>query len=163
MARNQEKSMAMLNRWQAMKTTITRGRLQRRPRYCDAVEDIRECEHWRNQVVRETTRKIAEIQNAGLGEHRIRDLNDEINKLLKEKIKDVLNTDIRLGFPSYVEIPTGKEIEKVILERRRAKLRDLYLDAAALTASDDGEEESDEEEKEKEKEEEEEECGLCGA
>eukprot|EP01068_Selenidium_serpulae_P008157 Selendium_serpulae@DN4904_c1_g1_i4.p1 len=87
MARNQEKSMAMLNRWQAMKTTITRGRLQRRPRYCDAVEDIRECEHWRNQVVRETTRKIAEIQNAGLGEHRIRDLNDEINKLLKEKHK----------------------------------------------------------------------------
>lgn len=70
-----------------MKATIVRGRLQRRPRHCDSVEDIREAEHWRNQVVRETTRKIAEIQNAGLGEHRIRDLNDEINRLLKEKYK----------------------------------------------------------------------------
>lgn len=39
----------------------------------------------RSQVVREVTRKIAEIQNAALGEHRIRDLNDEINRYLREK------------------------------------------------------------------------------
>ena len=33
----------------------------------------------------QVSKKISEIQNAGLGEHRLRDLNDEINKLLREK------------------------------------------------------------------------------
>ncbi|KAH9381241.1 hypothetical protein HPB48_014448 [Haemaphysalis longicornis] len=37
------------------------------------------------QVIREIAKKVAQIQNAGLGEFRIRDLNDEINKLLREK------------------------------------------------------------------------------
>jgi len=37
------------------------------------------------QIVREIAKKVAQIQNAGLGEFRIRDLNDEINKLLREK------------------------------------------------------------------------------
>lgn len=54
----------------------------------------------RHQIIREVTQKIAEIQNAGLGEHRIRDLNDEINKLLREKnrweerIKGVWYSDV---------------------------------------------------------------------
>ena len=34
----------------------------------------------------EASRKISEIQNASLGEYRIRELNDEINKLLREKV-----------------------------------------------------------------------------
>jgi len=37
------------------------------------------------QIIREIAKKVAQIQNAGLGEFRIRDLNDEINKLLREK------------------------------------------------------------------------------
>lgn len=36
-------------------------------------------------ILRGVAKKIAEIQNAALGEHRIRDLNDEINKDLREK------------------------------------------------------------------------------
>jgi hypothetical protein len=45
--------------------------------------------------------QVGEIQNPGLGEFKIRDLNDEINKLLREKghwerrIKD-------LGGPNYL-------------------------------------------------------------
>jgi len=31
------------------------------------------------------SKKVSQIQNAGLGEFKIRDLNDEINKLLREK------------------------------------------------------------------------------
>jgi len=85
MARNQEKSMAMLNRWVQMKRNIVQGVQGRRPRNVDDIDTIQECDHWRNQIIREITRKISEIQNAGLGEHRIRDLNDEINKLLREK------------------------------------------------------------------------------
>lgn len=46
-------------------------------------------------------KKIALIQNPGLGEFKIRDLNDEINKLLRVKaawelrIKDLGGTDYR--------------------------------------------------------------------
>ena len=35
--------------------------------------------------MREIGRKVAEIQNEGLGQFGLRDLNDEINKLIREK------------------------------------------------------------------------------
>ncbi|EMS61493.1 hypothetical protein TRIUR3_23106 [Triticum urartu] len=38
-----------------------------------------------NPILREIGAKLAEIQNEGLGEHCLRDLNDEINKLLRER------------------------------------------------------------------------------
>lgn len=41
--------------------------------------------HFRNQITREISEGVRKIQNAGLGEHAIRDLNDTINKLLREK------------------------------------------------------------------------------
>ena len=49
------------------------------------------------------------IQNAGLGEHRIRDLNDEINKLLREKyhwenrIRELGGLDYRKFNPKMVD------------------------------------------------------------
>jgi pre-mRNA-splicing factor ISY1 len=46
---------------------------------------LSEAEKWRHQVIREISKNISEIQNAGLGEHKIRDINDHINKLLREK------------------------------------------------------------------------------
>ena len=50
--------------------------------------------------MRELIKKVSDIQNASLGEHRIRDLNDEINSLLKEKSK--WEDHIReLGGPDY--------------------------------------------------------------
>ena len=50
--------------------------------------------------MRELIKKVSDIQNASLGEHRIRDLNDEINNLLKEKEK--WEDRIReLGGPDY--------------------------------------------------------------
>eukprot|EP00921_Rhytidocystis_pertsovi_P009924 GHVQ01015891.1.p1 GENE.GHVQ01015891.1~~GHVQ01015891.1.p1 ORF type:complete len:199 (-),score=18.10 GHVQ01015891.1:909-1505(-) len=87
MARNSEKSMAMLNRWVTMKTNIVKGVRGRRPRDTQDCDSLREAEYWRNQVIREVSRKVSEIQNAGLGEHRLRDLNDEINYLLREKAR----------------------------------------------------------------------------
>uniref|UniRef100_UPI0014451818 pre-mRNA-splicing factor ISY1 homolog n=1 Tax=Epinephelus lanceolatus TaxID=310571 RepID=UPI0014451818 len=54
-------------------------------------------------IISEISKKVAQIQNAGLGEFKIRDLNDEINKLLREKghwevrIKE-------LGGPDYARV-----------------------------------------------------------
>jgi pre-mRNA-splicing factor ISY1 len=61
---------------------------------------VQEAEAWRKSIVRELIKKVSDIQNASLGEHRIRDLNDEINALLKEKTRWELH--IRsLGGPDY--------------------------------------------------------------
>lgn len=52
------------------------------------------------EIIREISKKVAQIQNAGLGEFRIRDLNDEINKLLREK-RHWENQISALGGPHY--------------------------------------------------------------
>eukprot|EP00611_Tribonema_gayanum_P024204 TRINITY_DN5289_c0_g1_i1.p1 TRINITY_DN5289_c0_g1~~TRINITY_DN5289_c0_g1_i1.p1 ORF type:complete len:280 (-),score=102.63 TRINITY_DN5289_c0_g1_i1:69-908(-) len=87
MARNEEKAHAMLNKWVTMKKEISakdKGS-DRRPFLANECGSLQEAEKWRRQIIRETTKKVAEIQNAGMGEHRIRDLNDVINKLLRER------------------------------------------------------------------------------
>ena len=54
-----------------------------------------------------------EIQNAALGEHKLRDLNDEINKLVREKghwEKQI----VKLGGPNYAGAKTkqgGEDID----------------------------------------------------
>lgn len=99
--------MSALNRWTAQKrdlemqknmgkSTYMGGALpdtalygpykkNKRPKIASEVTTVKECEHWRGEILRGVAKKIAEIQNAALGEHRIRDLNDEINKDLREK------------------------------------------------------------------------------
>ena len=52
------------------------------------------------QVIRDISKSVTAIQNAGLGEFRIRDLNDHINKLLREK-KHWENRLRELGGKSY--------------------------------------------------------------
>ncbi|MEW5302299.1 MAG: hypothetical protein WDW36_005099 [Sanguina aurantia] len=85
MARNAEKAQAPLNRLLQHKQNEERGPRQKRPFLATEVSDVNECDRWRQQILREVGKKVMEIQNAGLGEHRIRDLNDEINKLIREK------------------------------------------------------------------------------
>jgi pre-mRNA-splicing factor ISY1 len=69
---------------------------------------VKESEVWRSEIVRGIAKKIAEIQNAALGEHRLRDLNDEINKDLREKghWEDHIKS---LGGPDYKGQKAGAE------------------------------------------------------
>jgi len=85
MARNEEKAQSLFNKWTTMKETMLTGPKQRRPFLASECDNLQEAEKWRREIIKEITKKVAEIQNAGLGEHRIRDLNDQINKLLREK------------------------------------------------------------------------------
>ncbi|XP_026190037.1 pre-mRNA-splicing factor ISY1 homolog [Cyclospora cayetanensis] len=87
MARNAERANAVLNKWLAVKNAVLKGGQQKAlgpciPEECD---DIERATQWRSQLVREIGRGISMIQDASLGEHRIRDLNDEINKKLRVK------------------------------------------------------------------------------
>jgi len=89
MARPEEKAQAMLNKWVKMKEssdpTIARPRRGKRPFMATQCEHLSDAEHFRRQIIREITDLVKKIQNAGLGEHAIRDMNDNINKLLREK------------------------------------------------------------------------------
>jgi len=85
MARNEEKSQSMLNRFLQMKSEERKKPRERRPFLASDCKNLLDAERWRSEVLREIGKRVSEIQNEGLGEHRIRDLNDEINKFLREK------------------------------------------------------------------------------
>lgn len=102
MARNAEKAMTALARFR--QAQLEEGKVkERRPFLASECSELPKAEKWRRQIISEISKKVAQIQNAGLGEFRIRDLNDEINKLLREKghwevrIKE-------LGGPDYARI-----------------------------------------------------------
>ncbi|KAJ1975896.1 NineTeen Complex (NTC) component [Dimargaris verticillata] len=87
MARNQEKAQSELYRFreaQAQKLGL-KPTQQKRPYLASEVDTLPEAQKWRQQVIREISRKVAKINDAGLTDYQIRDLNDEINKLLREK------------------------------------------------------------------------------
>jgi len=65
-----------------------------------ACQSLRECERWRGEILREISRKVSKIQDAGLSDYEIRDLNDEINKLLREK-RHWENQIVALGGANY--------------------------------------------------------------
>ncbi|KAI3830903.1 hypothetical protein MKX03_027963 [Papaver bracteatum] len=86
MARNEEKAQSMLNRFITLKNEEKKKPKERRPFLASECRDLAEADKWRQQIMREIGRKVADIQNEGLGEHLLRDLNDEINKLIREKV-----------------------------------------------------------------------------
>ncbi|GFE55205.1 member RAS oncogene family protein [Babesia ovis] len=102
MARNSEKANAMLNKWLRIKSGLSAHdtQLTRKPRHTSEVEDVRTAEHWRNLLVKDIMISISRIQNASLGEFAIRDLNDEINRLIGLR-KRWDERVIELGGPDY--------------------------------------------------------------
>lgn len=104
MARNSEKAQSMLFRFRASQAAdlgiIDAGRT-RRPKLITAVNSIPVCEKWRGQVLKEISRKVSKIQEPSLSDFQIRDLNDEINKLMREK--HMWEVQVReLGGPNYM-------------------------------------------------------------
>jgi pre-mRNA-splicing factor ISY1 len=79
---------------------IDAGR-SRRPKRITEVDAIPSAEKWRGQVLKEISRKVSRIQEPALSDYQIRDLNDEINKLMREK--HMWEVQIRnLGGPNYM-------------------------------------------------------------
>ncbi|KAK4137072.1 Isy1-like splicing factor [Trichocladium antarcticum] len=104
MARNSEKAQSMLFRFreaQAADLGIIDAGRSRRPRAITEQDSIPLCEKWRGQVLKDVSRKVSRIQEPALSDYQIRDLNDEINKLMREK--HMWEVQIRnLGGPNYM-------------------------------------------------------------
>ena len=93
MARPEEKAQAMLNKWVKMREDhekeqsgfLGSSTKQRRPYLASQCEFLADAEKFRRDIIRDISDGIRKIQNPGLGEHAIRDLNDQINKYMREK------------------------------------------------------------------------------
>ena len=57
-------------RFLAGKQAEARGEKQKRPYLASECHDLNEADRWRQQILREIGKKVMDIQNAGLGEHR---------------------------------------------------------------------------------------------
>ncbi|KAL8295867.1 hypothetical protein RB597_009082 [Gaeumannomyces tritici] len=109
MARNSEKAQSMLFRFreaQAADLGIIDAGRARRPRNIAEQDSVPACEKWRGHVLKEISRKVSRIQESALSDFQVRDLNDEINKLMREK--HAWEVHIRnLGGPNYARAAGG--------------------------------------------------------
>ncbi|KAJ3415404.1 hypothetical protein HDV05_004998 [Chytridiales sp. JEL 0842] len=118
-ARNEEKAQSMLYRFREAQAAemglglgIRKG--EKRPP-ASTITNPKEGDRWRGQIIREISRKISKIQDESLSEYEIRDLNDEINKLMREKryweyrIKELGGPDYRKSAGRMLDV-AGQEI-----------------------------------------------------
>lgn len=115
MARPAEKARSMLNKWVSMREKSSSiqqgGSRRRRPKLVQDCENVNDAQKFRNQLIREISGKMSEIQNPGLAEEVLRELNDEINRLFREK--HMWNKRIHeLGGPNFIEIEKQRQIEE---------------------------------------------------
>jgi len=140
MARNEEKAQAMLNRFVTAKKDANREDKSQRPYLSTECRSVPDCEMYRNQIIKEISKKVSLIQNEGLEEHRVRDLNDAINKLMREKghwerqIKSLGGPDYFKLAPKLLdedaeEVVPGKGYKYYGAAKRLPGVRDLFKKA----------------------------------
>ena len=115
MARPAEKARAMMNKWVAMREAGNKAPSQRqrlsRPHLASECEHLADAERFRGQIVREIANHISKIQNPALGAHEVRELNDSINHLMRQKYH--WNKRIHeLGGVDYNAIERQRQIEQ---------------------------------------------------
>ena len=106
--------MTTLARWRAAqqegeKTTERK----RRPFLASDCDDLADAERFRLDIIRQISKRVTQIQNAGLGEFRLRDLNDQINRFLREK-RHWEQRIVQLGGANYAQTSSfesdGREV-----------------------------------------------------
>lgn len=60
----------MMNRYLKGKSDEQAGPKKLRPFLASECSDLHEADKWHHQIIREIGKKVSDIQNAGLGEHR---------------------------------------------------------------------------------------------
>merc|ERR1712066_993901 len=125
--------MGMLNRYLQGKREEINKLKKKRPYLVSEVKKLNEADKWRYQLLKEIAKKMGEIQNRGLGEHKIRKLNDEINLLFREKIHWERRIQ-ELGGPNYTNLTkttkSNAKSNKIIdleLSIDILVLREIYL------------------------------------
>lgn len=142
-----------MNKWVAMRDGAPKPRRPRpRPNLASSVEHLRDAEKFRRQVVKAMREQIAAIQNPALPENQVREINDEINRLQREKYHwnkrvhelggedhnalerkrqiEEGDTQLHMSYRYYgvaKELPGVKEhIEKELQARKKVKKTDIH-------------------------------------
>ncbi|CAD2101119.1 pre-mRNA-splicing factor ISY1, putative [Plasmodium vinckei brucechwatti] len=100
MARNVEKGRSMLNQWLKAKELNDKKTFFKIPKNVNEVDDLESAVSYRKSIIKEICSKIKEIQNLSLGDQHVRELNDQINKLISIKNRWEIRI-IELGGPDY--------------------------------------------------------------
>jgi pre-mRNA-splicing factor ISY1 len=115
MARPEEKANAMMNKWVKMREAGNAPEKRsntKRPHLASECSSLNDAERFRRQLLREITNLISTIQNPGLGEHVLRDTNDEINRKMREKHH--WNIRIKqLGGPDFHQLELKQQLENI--------------------------------------------------
>ena len=88
MSRNKEKAQAGLNRFQALKSKeagVLESNPNLRPKYVQSVKSLPQAEKWRSTIISEISTKLTRISDPATSDFVLRELNDSLNKLFKEK------------------------------------------------------------------------------
>jgi pre-mRNA-splicing factor ISY1 len=105
MARPEEKAKSSLSRWIAQQRAENgqAPQKQKRPYLASLCDNLKDATKWRAQILREVAAQVTLIQNESLDEYKIRDMNDAINKLLREK-HHWERRILELGGPSFPKL-----------------------------------------------------------
>lgn len=90
MARDEEKANSMLHRFreqQRKELGLPALGGGTRPRTTEGCESVAEAVKWRAQIVTEISTNMTRIQDADLVDDEVRDINDRLNRLLREKTR----------------------------------------------------------------------------
>lgn len=105
MSRNKEKAQSLLHQFEEQKA-IDLGYINinklRRPRNVSRVDDLKTAERWRGQVMQEINSKVTKLHDEMISDYQIRDLNDDVNKLFREKTAWEYRIK-ELGGPNYLK------------------------------------------------------------
>eukprot|EP00375_Theileria_parva_P002669 XP_765350.1 hypothetical protein [Theileria parva strain Muguga] len=105
----------MLNKWLRIKSGLEQEQVLR-PRHTAEVTNLKEAEKWRSATIKEIMFNINKIQDGSLGEFVVRDLNDEINRLIgirkhwDDRIIELGGTDYR-RLSANLESSYGAELK----------------------------------------------------
>lgn len=121
MSRNSDKANTVLFRYQEQQAEAN-GYIDynstQRPRSVKKVTILKDAENWRKQVLQEISQKMLKISDEKLSDYMIRDLNDDLNKLMREKI--AWEHHIKsLGGPDYIRSDNGRVAGGVVIRGYR--------------------------------------------
>ncbi|KAK6203573.1 Pre-mRNA-splicing factor ISY1 [Scheffersomyces amazonensis] len=112
MSRNKEKAQSALNRFQALKNReagVLESNPNLRPKYVQSVTSLAQAEKWRTTIISEISVKLTRISDQSINDYQIRDLNDDLNRLFKEKRSWEYHIK-SLGGNDYINF--GKNLDK---------------------------------------------------
>ncbi|CAF2154108.1 hypothetical protein HID58_003049 [Brassica napus] len=127
MARNEEKAQSMLNRFVTMKESENKKPVQRRPYLASECRDLADADKWRHQIMREISRKVrrearrgaAEVVSVGAAKEVLFEEEERKEREREEEEKE-------REFVVHVPLPDEKEIEKMVLLKKKMELLREY-------------------------------------